>query len=80
MDWFQQMNSWVILKFVNSLRPSGTYVLVNWVIIGSGNGLLPERIQAITWTNADWLWIVSLGINFIEIWIKIHLFFSGKCI
>ena len=26
---------------------------MNWVIIGSGNGLSSFRHQAITWTNAD---------------------------
>ena len=26
---------------------------VDWVIIGSGDGLVPARHQAITWTNAD---------------------------
>ena len=34
------------------------YASMNWVIIGSGNGLSPDRRQAITWTNAD-LFIVS---------------------
>ena len=29
------------------------YTSVNWVRLGSGNGLLPIRHQAITWTNAD---------------------------
>ena len=32
-------------------------VSVNWVSIGSGNGLWPVRRQAITLTNADLLWI-----------------------
>ena len=35
------------------LRDGGTYAAVNWVIIGSGNGLVPNRHQAIIWTNAD---------------------------
>ena len=29
------------------------YVAMNWVIIGSGNGLAPVRCQAIIWINAD---------------------------
>ena len=28
-------------------------VICNTVIIGSGNGLVPDRHQAITWTNVD---------------------------
>ena len=40
----------------------------NWqyVSIGSGNGLTPNRRQAITWTNADplhWRTYASLGLN-----------------
>ena len=31
---------------------------VNYVVIGSGNGLVPFRHQAITWTNAD---LLSVG-------------------
>ena len=47
---------------------------MNWVNIGSGNGLSPVRRQAITWTNADLLPIRPLGINFSEIQIKIQNF------
>ena len=47
------------------------YVSVNWVSIGSGNGLSPVRRQAITWTNGDLLSIGPLGINFSEIQIKV---------
>ena len=50
---------------------------MNWVIIGSGNGLSPDRRQAITWTNADLLSIGLLGTYFSEIWIGI-LSFSFK--
>ena len=28
-------------------------MLVNYVIVGLGNGLAPGRCQAITWTNDD---------------------------
>ena len=35
---------------INSLIPSGTYVLVNWVIIGWCNGLTSVQCQAINWT------------------------------
>ena len=43
------------------------YASVNWVSIGSGNGLSPVRRQAITWTNAKLLSIGLLGTNFSEI-------------
>ena len=41
--------------------------LPNWVIIGSGTGLLPVRHQANTWTNDDLLWVWPLRRNFSEI-------------
>ena len=46
-------------------------------IIGSDNGLSPDRRQAIIWTNAGLLLIGPLGKNFNEISIKI-LSFSFK--
>ena len=46
-------------------------------IIGSDNGLSPDRRQAIIWTNAGILLIGSLGTNFSEISIEI-LTFSFK--
>ena len=46
---------------------------VNWVSIGSGNGLLPVWHQAITWTNADILSKGPSGTNFSEIIIRIQL-------
>ena len=42
-------------------------------IIGSHNGLLPDRRQAIIWTNAVLLLMGPLGTNFSEILIKIEL-------
>ena len=42
------------------------YASVNLHIIGSDNGLSPDRRQAIIWTNAGILLIRSLGINFSE--------------
>ena len=66
-----------------------TYICVGKLtIIGSGNGLSPERRQAIIWTNAGILLIAPLGENFNEISIEIHGFSltkihlkmsSGKC-
>ena len=64
-------------QHINSSPPSAAYESVNWVIIGSGNGLSPVRRQAVTWTNAGLLSIALLGTNFSEIWIEI-LSFSFK--
>ena len=47
-------------------------------IIGSDNGLSPERRQAIIWTNAGILLIGSLGTNFNEISIEIQTFSLKK--
>ena len=43
-------------------------------IIGSDNGLSPDRRQAIIWTNAGILLIGTLGTNFNEISFEIHIF------
>ena len=43
-------------------------------IIGSDNGLSPQRRQAIIWTNAGILLIGPLGTNFSEILIEIQTF------
>ena len=47
-------------------------------IIGSFNGLSPERRQAIIWTNAELLLIEPLGTNFSEILIEIQTFSLTK--
>ena len=47
-------------------------------IIGSDNGLSPERRQAIIWTNAGILLIGPLGRNFSEILIEIQTFSLKK--
>ena len=50
-----------------------THICVNKLtIIGSDNGLSPDRRQAIIWTNAGILLIGPLGTNFSEILIEIH--------
>ena len=54
------------------------YVLVNWISIGSVNGLAPIRRQAIIWTNASLLSIGRLGPNFSVILIKIQKFSFTK--
>ena len=59
---------------INSLRPSEALFISKLTIIGSDNGLLPGRRQAIIWTNAGILLIGPLGTNFSEILIKIHTF------
>ena len=47
-------------------------------IIGSDNGLSPDRLQAIIWTNAGLLLIGPLGTNFSEILIEILTFSLKK--
>ena len=42
-------------------------------IIGSDNGLAPDRRQAIIWTNAGILLIGPLGTNFSEIFSEIEI-------
>ena len=67
----------------------GHYKLTHWgrvthicvgktAIIGSDNGLLPGRHQAIIWTNAGILLIGTLGTNLSEILIKCHSFSFRK--
>ena len=46
------------------------YALVNYVSIGSGNGVWPVRRQAITWTNVALLSIRPLDTKFSDIWNK----------
>ena len=49
-----------------------THICVsNLAIIGSDNGLSPDRRQASIWTNAGILLIGPLGTNFSEILIEI---------
>ena len=52
-----------------------THIQVNKLtIIGSDNGLLPDRCQAIIWANAGITLIRTQGTNFSEIVIEIHTF------
>ena len=44
---------------------------MNWVNIGSDNGLSPERRQAIIWTSADMMSIRNLGTYFNDILFEI---------
>ena len=52
--------------------------VIKLTIIGSDNGLLPGRCQAIIWTNAGVLLIGPLGINFSEISSRIDIFSFKK--
>ena len=75
-----------------SIKPTQSYnflQLTHWgqvmhicvgklTIIGSDNGLSPERRQAIIWTNAGILLIGPLGTNFSEILIEIKTFSLKK--
>ena len=56
-----------------------TYICVRKLtIIASDNGLSPGRRQAIIWTSAGILLIWTLGTNFSEILIEIHVFSFKK--
>ena len=62
---------------VNSLRLSDAY-LRKCSIIVSDNGLLLGRHQAIIWTNAGILLILTFETNFSEILSEIHAFSFQK--
>ena len=51
---------------------------MNWVSIGSGNGLSPAQCHAITWSNAYSLSIGPLETNFGDIWIELQNFLFVK--
>ena len=51
---------------------------MNWISIGSGNGLSPVHRQAITWTNAGLFSVGLMGTNFSEIQIEIQSFSFRK--
>ena len=72
IPWFMRKFSFCF-AFANSLGPSDICVS-KLTIIGSDNGLSPDRRQAIIWTNAGILLIGLLGTNFSEIFIEIHTF------
>ena len=69
-----EMHDTVSFDNSTALTTSPQNASVNWVSIGSDNGLSPVWLQAITWTNNGLLSIGNLGTNFSEIWIKIHNF------
>ena len=56
-----------------------THICVGYLtIIGSDNGLSPNRRQAIIWTNAGLLFVDLLGTNFSDILIEINTFSVKK--
>ena len=63
---------------IKPLRQSDACTVSNLTVIGSDNGLSPDRRQAIIWTNAGLLLIGPLGTNFSEILIGIHTFSFKK--
>ena len=65
-------------KHAHSSNFNSSHPSVNWVSIGSDNGLSPIRHQAIIWTSAELLLIKPLGTNFNEILIKIQNFSFAK--
>ena len=82
---------WIQLSISNCVHPFVVPpgMLTHWgrvthicvgtlTIIGSDNGLSPERRQAIIWTNAGILLIGPLGTNFSEILIEIQAFSLKK--
>ena len=77
------VQSCVVVEFepqwwCNSFRPSTHICVSKLTIIGSDNGLLPGRGQAIIWTNTGILLIGPLGTNFSEILIEIQTFSFKK--
>ena len=64
VSYMIQLNQWIPM----------THICVSKVtIIGSNNGLSPDRRQSIIWTNARMLLIWPLGTNFSEILIDIYI-------
>ena len=65
-----------VMSLITSSPP--IYALVNWVSIGSDNGLSPGWHQAIIWTNAYVLSIRPQGTYFNEILFEIKIFLFTK--
>ena len=66
-------------KDIKLLRPSGAYICVSKLpIIGSDNGLSPDRRKAIIGANAGILLIGPSGTKFGEILIEIYTFLFDK--
>ena len=72
--WHLIYLGWFCLSLNDTLRLIDTYASVSPTIIGSDNGLSPNRRQVIIWTNAGILSVGSLGINFGEVLLEIQTF------
>ena len=68
----------VIIRMIISLTHWGHICVSKLTIIGSDNGLSPDRRQANIWTNAGILLIGTLGTNFSVILSEIHTFSFKK--
>ena len=62
----------VALEVLTHWGRVGRICVSKLTIIGSDNGLSPERRQAVIWTNAGTLLIGNLGTNFSEILSELH--------
>ena len=64
-NWYLKKILSAALKDMNSFLPSAAYMRrsVNWVKIGSDNGLSPGWCQAIIWTKAGIFSIGPLGLQ-----------------
>ena len=75
ISWIEALNQCQLLTHWCRV----THICVgNLTIIGSDNGLSPERRQAIIWTNAGILLIGPMGTNFSEISVGIQSFSFKK--
>ena len=68
-----QLRVRLFLCNLNSLRRVTHIRISEQTIIGSDNGLSPQRRQAIIWTNVGTLLIGPLGTDFSEILIEINI-------
>ena len=68
----------ILQDVINSVIRVTHICVSKLTITGSDNGLLPDRRQAIIWTNAGILLTGPLKTNFGEIFIKIHTFSFTK--
>ena len=86
VSMYDILGSWILCRIYLYAHKSPltywarvTHICVdNQTIIGSDNGLLPGRRQAITWTNVGILLIGPIGTNFNEMLIEIHTFSFKK--
>ena len=69
---------WVSHNVLTHWGPETHICVSKLTIIGSDNGLLSDRRQAIIWTNDGILLIGPLGTNFNEILTAIHTFLLKK--